>query len=300
MHTLAIISKIQNLEPIEGKDRIELATVENYKSVVQKGEFKIGDEVVYVFYDSLLPPKPEFEFLRKRCWSEKWQGHRIKPMKLGNVISEGLVLPMSVLPKKNYKEGQDVTEDLQIRHYDPEGLREMEQAEKKKKGPILTFLFKFGLFRKIYLKIFVKKAPKKSGYPDWIIKSDEENIEKIWEDISKHPETEYIVTEKMEGCLREDTLIQTPKGLRTIKELCDKNYRGEILSYNPITEKTEYKKCLNTLVREPDEKKWYRVETEEGDILYLTENHPIFNPDLCIFREAKDCKVGDSILVEDT
>ena len=74
MQDLATISVIQEIVPIEGKDRIVLATVENYHSIVQKDEFRPGDKVIYVYYDSILPERPEFEFLRKRCWSEKYQG----------------------------------------------------------------------------------------------------------------------------------------------------------------------------------------------------------------------------------
>ena len=49
MHDLAKIATIQAIEPIPGKDRIVLATVENYKSIVKKDEFKEGDRVIYVF-----------------------------------------------------------------------------------------------------------------------------------------------------------------------------------------------------------------------------------------------------------
>lgn len=95
MHDLSTISVIQEIIPIEGKDRIVLATVENYHSIVQKDEFRPGDKVIYVYYDSILPVRPEFEFLRKRCWSEKYQGFRIRPMKMGSTVSEGLVLSLS-------------------------------------------------------------------------------------------------------------------------------------------------------------------------------------------------------------
>ena len=58
IHDLATISVIQDIRPIEGKDRIELATVENYNSIVQKGEYKAGDKVIYIYYDSILPVRP--------------------------------------------------------------------------------------------------------------------------------------------------------------------------------------------------------------------------------------------------
>ena len=196
MHDLAIISKIQSITPIEGKDRIVLAKVENYDSIVQKEDFKVGDTCIYVFYDAILPVKPEYEFLRKRCYSEKWNGFRIRPMKMGGVISEGLVLPMSVLPaNKKYKLGQIVTDDLEIRLYDPDAQLE---AQSKKRSKFLDFMFQYAWFRKLYRKFF-KKARSKEGYPIWIDKSDEENIEKCYGDVSKYPDTEYIVSEKMEG-----------------------------------------------------------------------------------------------------
>ena len=198
MHDLAIISKIQSITPIEGKDRIVLAKVENYDTIVQKNEFKVGDSVVYVFYDSILPVRPEFEFLRKRCWSEKWQGFRIRPMKMGGVVSEGLVLPMSVLPerKKPYKLGEIVTECLNIRRYDPEAL--LENQSNKKSNWFLNIFMRYEWFRKFYNK-FIRKVKPKTAYPLWIDKSDEENIEKCYEDVAKYPDTEYIVSEKMEG-----------------------------------------------------------------------------------------------------
>ena len=198
MHDLAVVSTIQSLAPIEGKDRIVLAKVQNYDTIVQKGEFNVGDAVVYVFYDSILPVKPEFEFLRKRCWTEKWQGFRIRPMKLGGIVSEGLVLPMSVLPerKKPYKQGEVVTDALEIRRYDPEAL--LENQSQKKDNWFLNIFMRYAWFRKFYNR-FVRKVKPKTGYPAWIDKSDEENIEKIWDDISKYPDTKYIITEKMEG-----------------------------------------------------------------------------------------------------
>lgn len=48
MRQLASVQKIINLQPIEGKDKIELATVLGWLVVVQKGEFKIGDLCIYV------------------------------------------------------------------------------------------------------------------------------------------------------------------------------------------------------------------------------------------------------------
>jgi RNA ligase (TIGR02306 family) len=66
MRQLASIQKILKLEPIEGADAIECATVLGWQLVVKKDEFKVGELCVYVEIDSILPDKPEFEFMKPR------------------------------------------------------------------------------------------------------------------------------------------------------------------------------------------------------------------------------------------
>ena len=168
MHDLAKVSRIESIRPIEGKDRIEMAKVENYNTIIAKGEYSVGDTIVYVFYDAILPAdNPDFEFLRARCYSSKYDGYRIKPMKMGGEISEGLVLPLSVLPKgKEYKLGDIVTDDLRIRRYE--------------------------IFERIPSEVV-------GGYPPGISKSDEDNIEKVICYYPKWKDIEFYVTEKVEG-----------------------------------------------------------------------------------------------------
>lgn len=74
-------------------DRIVLATVLGWTVIVQK-DFKVGDKIVFAEIDSVFPEKPEFEFLRSKKF-------RIKTMKMGGVISQGIVFPLSILPKGN-------------------------------------------------------------------------------------------------------------------------------------------------------------------------------------------------------
>ena len=191
MHDLATISVIQDIRPIEGKDRIELATVENYNSIVQKGEYKAGDKVIYIYYDSILPVRPEFEFLRKRCWSEKYQGFRIRPMKMGNAVSEGLIMPLSILPEGDrLPVGTVVADKLAIRRYETEASAPVISQKKR-------WWMKYTIMRKLAktLKIGERKA---KGYPSLVPKSDEENIEKCWDKVSSMTD-EFIITEKMEG-----------------------------------------------------------------------------------------------------
>jgi len=101
--SLAHIEEIVSLTPIEGADRIETAMILGWYVVVKKGEFSVGDKVVYIEVDSMLPETEWSEFMRERKF-------RVKTIKLRKQISEGIVFPLSILPKKGYRTGQDVTE----------------------------------------------------------------------------------------------------------------------------------------------------------------------------------------------
>jgi len=135
MRKLASIRRISNIEPIEGADRIELATVDGWKVVVAKDVgHAVGDVVVYCEIDSFLPIKPEFEFLRKTSYKKMGdrEGFRLKTIRLRGQISQGLILPIDTLKGKidfgvgrRFEEhadsliGQDVSELLGIVKYDP-------------------------------------------------------------------------------------------------------------------------------------------------------------------------------------
>ena len=63
---LASIQKVVSVGPIKDAEKIEKVTVLGWELVAKKGEFKPGDLVVYIEIDSILPEKPEFEFMRER------------------------------------------------------------------------------------------------------------------------------------------------------------------------------------------------------------------------------------------
>ncbi len=87
---LATIQKIKSIEPHPTADSLEIATVLGWQCVVKKDEFKIGDLCIYCEVDSVLPDRPEFEFLRKNKF-------RIKAMKIRGQLSMGIIFPMSIL-----------------------------------------------------------------------------------------------------------------------------------------------------------------------------------------------------------
>lgn len=99
---LAEIAKIDNLTPIEGADKIEVAQIRGWKIVVQKGLHEVGDLVVYFSIDSLLPIREEFEFLRKNSYvknSQEGEGFRLKTIKLRGQVSQGLIIPIREIPE---------------------------------------------------------------------------------------------------------------------------------------------------------------------------------------------------------
>ncbi len=115
MRKLATIQRIKSLEPIPEADKIEKATVLGWQLVVKKGDFKVGDYCVYCEIDSMLPEKPEYEFLRPRKF-------RIKTVKLRGQISQGIAFPIHQIKELEnvpISEGMDVTELLGIKKYEP-------------------------------------------------------------------------------------------------------------------------------------------------------------------------------------
>lgn len=113
MRTLASIQTIEQLHPIDGADKIERASILGWECVVKKGEFQAGDRCVYFEIDSILPDGPSWsEFLRDRRF-------RVKTIKLRGQISQGIALPLSILPEGDYSLEQDVSDLLGVIKWEP-------------------------------------------------------------------------------------------------------------------------------------------------------------------------------------
>lgn len=100
MRKLVSIRTISDLQPIEGADKIEVATIDGWKVVVAKDVgHKVGDKVIYCEVDSFLPIRDEFEFLRKSSYKKMGdrEGFRLKSIKLKGVLSQGIILPLNIL-----------------------------------------------------------------------------------------------------------------------------------------------------------------------------------------------------------
>ena len=91
MEKLAVVSKVLELAPIAGADRIEVATVLGWQIVVKKGLYKKDDKAVIIFPDTLIP---------KKYVDETYTGDekiRLKTIKMKGQYSAGLLLPLSAV-----------------------------------------------------------------------------------------------------------------------------------------------------------------------------------------------------------
>lgn len=200
MRKLATIRTISAITPIQDADRIVVAHIDGWECIINvKDELKVGDKVVYIEIDSRVPETPQFEFLRSRKFI-------VKTIKMRGQISQGLAMPLTVLPDGNYNVGDDVTDILGITKYDPELEEENRIASengktKKSKNPVIKYLMKFSWFRKFYFKYINKPTPK-MDFPNWIVKTDEERIQnkvKLFE-MLRDEKIPLTVTEKVDGC----------------------------------------------------------------------------------------------------
>jgi len=182
---LATIQKIKDIQPIPNADKIEVATVNGWNVVIKKDEYNVGDLVVYCEVDSFLPIRDEYEFLRKSSYkkmSDGTEGFRLKTIRLRKQVSQGLILPLDVIPEEVFTEladytmpyehdyliGEDVTEALGIIKYEP---------------PIPAQL----------------SGTMKGNFPSFISKTDEERVQNLTDDYKELRRHRYFVTEKLDG-----------------------------------------------------------------------------------------------------
>ena len=158
---LASIQTISEIRPIDGADRIEAATVLGYQTVIKKGEFRPGDLCVWHEPDTVAAERPEYEFLRK-------QGFRLKVSRFKGQVSQGLALPLNVLPAADYAVGQDVTEQTGIRKYE------------KPLSPNLV-------------------GVAKGAFPSWMPKTDEPNLRSFPAALDEFIGRECVITQKVDG-----------------------------------------------------------------------------------------------------
>ena len=162
MRKLASIQRIKSIDPIANADAIMKATVLGWQLVIKKDEFKPGDLCVYVEIDSILPDKPEFEFLRNKNF-------RIRTIRLRGQVSQGICFPLHILPNNiQVEEGVDVTDVLNIVKYEP---------------PVPVNM----------------RGIMKGPFPSFIPKTDETRVQVLQDLLNTHEGAACYITEKLDG-----------------------------------------------------------------------------------------------------
>jgi RNA ligase (TIGR02306 family) len=175
LRKLASIQKIIDIQPIEGADAIEVATVLGWKVVIaKKDNYKIGDLVVYCEVDSFIPTELA-PFLSKGQEPKEYngvKGERLRTVKLRGTLSQGLILSISDDTKaglgSQLKEGIDLTDHLFIQKWEP---------------PVPACL----------------SGVVKGAWPSAVPKTDQERIQNLRNEYSDLRPLTYEVTCKLDG-----------------------------------------------------------------------------------------------------
>ncbi len=274
MRKLASIKTISEIAPIEGKDRIVLATVDGWNVIVKKDEFHVGDSCVYIEIDSVMPPKPEFEFLQKK-------NYRIKTMRMAGVISQGICFPLSILPqrKEEYQLGEDVTEVLGITQY--EGTMDREPGAQPAKKKPSSFLMRFSWFEALVRKY------KRIDFPPFISRTDETRIQNM-PHILENKEA-WVATEKIDGQSGSFCLVRRKSRLPFVKDrfeyiVCSRNRRlpeRDNSSYWAVSDRYDIPAKLKEMI---GDREWMALQGECIAPNVQKNKYKVSEPDLYVFN----------------
>lgn len=268
---LAYVVQIDRVDSIDGADRVEVAMVNGWRIMVRKGQFSPGDLAVYFEIDSKVPAKEPFMFLEGKHFKIKTQ----KYFK-GTVISQGLLMSFEDFgwTEADHQLGDFVTKELGVTYsVEEDNVRKAASVDRyKKMAQRNGKLFKHQPFRwlmrrdwgkKLLFVFFGKPRDKKSGWPQWVSKTDEERVQNMpWILEDKTP---WIATEKIDGTSTTFTMK------RTLSPLLKKpRYEFYVCSRNVVFDKPDKGCFYNTNVYlEMAEK--YDIENKLRQIM---ENRP--------------------------
>lgn len=274
---LAHIETIDWIQPIEGKDRIVLAGVLGWSVIVQKSDYSVGDKCVFCEIDSVFPERTEYEFLRKNNF-------RIKTMKMGGVISQGICFPLSILPAGEYEVGTDVTEIMGITQYEPTMDKEIQPSVNtpatKKRYP--KFLMRMQWFRNLVL-------PKKEAraFPSFVSKTDETRIQNAPHYLNMN--CKWVATEKVDGQSGTFTLQRIKGRFPWSKDkfdfaVCSRNLRlftEDNSSYWTVAKKYHIEDVLRDLIKDNE---WVCIQGECIAKNVQGNKYHVSQPDLYVFN----------------
>ena len=272
---LVYVVRIDEIKPIEGKDRVECAVVGGWTVMVRKGQFKPGDLGIYFEIDSKVPEKEPFMFLEGKHFKIKTQKYKTPS---GYFWSQGLLMSAEDFGWKLHNDtifmgdGLDdyviekdfLTEKLGVTYADADdNKRKAKSADKYKlmaqrrpdifKKKWAQWMMRRNWGKKFMFLFFGKKKDKKSQWPSWVKKTDEERVQNMpW---ILQDKSEWFATEKIDGT----STTFTMKGYGRKREFytCsrnvvfdkpDKNCYYETNVYTEMCEKYNMENVLDCLM----------------------------------------------------
>jgi hypothetical protein len=273
---LAYVIKVDEIRPIEGADRVEVAIVNGWHIMVRKGQFKPGDLAVYFEIDSKVPAEEPFMFLEPKHFKIKTQ----KYFK-GTVISQGLLMGFEDFgwEKDAYKLGDFLTQKLKVTYaVEEDNARKASSVDKYKKmaqrhGKLFShqpfrWLMRRTWGKKILFLFFGKTSDKKTGWPAWVAKTDEERVENMpWIFDNKSP---FVATEKIDGTSTTFTMKRGKFGKNdfyvcsrnVVFDKPDKNCFYDTNVYIEMAEKYDIEKILESILTDDPTLDWVTLQGE--------------------------------------
>ena len=240
---LVYIVTIDDIKPIEGRDRVECAVVGGWTIMVRKDQFKPGDLGIYFEIDSKVPAKEPFMFLEGKHFKIKTQKYKTPN---GQFWSQGLLMAAedfgwkivengTAMAKENgdsFELGDFLTKELGVVYADPEDnsrkskssvdkYQKMAQRMGKKfaKQPYKWLMKK--TWGKKLLFFFYGKQQDSKAWPGHIAsRTDVERIQNmIWVLQDKNP---FVATEKVDGSSM-SVMAEYGKFNKINKYVCSRN-----------------------------------------------------------------------------
>ena len=288
---LCYLVKVDDIKPIPGRDRVESAIVGGWQIMVRKEQFAPGSIGIYFEIDSQVPARDPFMFLEPKHFKIKTQKYKIPD---GQFWSQGLLMHPEDFSWKingdsiidnNGKlhrvddESRFLTKELGVIYNVAEdNTRKSNSVDKYKSmaqrnGKLFArqpfrWLMKRPWGRKLLFVFFGKKRDKRSAWPEWVKKTDEERIENMpWMLSDKSP---WIATEKIDGSSTTFTMRRLRHGKMDFR-VCSRNvvfdkpdkpcyYDNNI--YLEMAEKYHIKEVLAAILKENPALEWVTLQGE--------------------------------------
>lgn len=203
---LAYVVTIDEIKSIDGYDRVEYARTNGWWCIISKSDnLKVGDKCIYFEVDSKVNAEDDrFAFLEKR-------NYKIKTQKMCKVISQGLLMPLTLFPELGDADiNTDVTDKLNVTYAveednvrkgngDPNAKYKSMSARHPNifKKPFARWMMRREWGRKVMFFFFGKKKDNPREFPSFVSKTDEERVENQPWRIGDGKT--YLATEKLDG-----------------------------------------------------------------------------------------------------